>query len=468
MSNLLLITDVARLRKIFGRLAEDKSIRLRVVNNLENGGEELAIEKPDVVFVQTHLSGLSADILLMHLKKQLGRKRSKFILLAAPGQANDTIRKSFQGWLDTSVDDNQMLADLYQLLDTLQNRPKRSPDTPSEPEPSPTAPENDPPRDSAPPSLANVFESPLEEQGITYGPRKRLQVYSEFNSSFDNAVSNTPEPEALEPSISASPRQWGSKEIVEKDSGSSPSRTGTVLIWLSVVVMVIAVAVVTYMQHQPVPEVKAPVTKPFPIVTAKPILRSFSSLSSARKPAPPVAIPLPPTPTPPPPAPRPATPAPRPATPAPRQVKVRDTEKEVLSAVVEKQGVKKHSPPAAAKVRPTVLPPFIPRYSRDKKYSAANPGWERYNGKIREFKVLYEKDTIKAIQIIDRRGQGISDSFLRYALQQVTPKPSFVLESSEKKEGYEIQRGHIASGIKATYYRDETTGRLQALALTWQ
>ena len=37
MSNLLLITDVARLRKIFGRLAEDKSIRLRVVNNLENG-----------------------------------------------------------------------------------------------------------------------------------------------------------------------------------------------------------------------------------------------------------------------------------------------------------------------------------------------------------------------------------------------------------------------------------------------
>ena len=97
MSNLLLITDVARLRKIFSRLTEDRNIRLRVVNNLEKGGEEIAIEKPDVVFVQTHLSGLSADILIMHLKKQLGRKRSRFVLLASPGQVTDAILKPYRG-----------------------------------------------------------------------------------------------------------------------------------------------------------------------------------------------------------------------------------------------------------------------------------------------------------------------------------------------------------------------------------
>ncbi|MDD2856127.1 MAG: hypothetical protein PHU01_11410, partial [Desulfuromonadaceae bacterium] len=65
MSNLLLITDIARLRKIFSRLTDDRSIRLRIVNNLEKGGEEIALAKPAIVFVQTHLSGLSADILLM-------------------------------------------------------------------------------------------------------------------------------------------------------------------------------------------------------------------------------------------------------------------------------------------------------------------------------------------------------------------------------------------------------------------
>ncbi len=462
MSNLLLITDVARLRKIFGRLAEDKSIRLRVVNNLENGAEELAIEKPDVVFVQTHLSGLSADILLMHLKKQLGRKRSKFVLLAAPGQANEAVRKSFQGWLDTSVGDSQMLADLYRLLDTLQNKPKKALDMPTEPEPavSPVTKTTPPHREENLPARRD-FEAPLEEQGITYGPRKRLQVYSEFNSSFDSAVSNTPEPEALEPDVPTSARDWGAIEPGEKDSGRSPSRTGTILIGLSVVAMIIAAGVATYMQHQPAPEAKTPVVKPLSVVTVKPIQRPLSSLSSARKPAvatvtPAVQAQVPP----------PAVAATPP--PVPQQVKERETEKEVLSAVVEKQGVKKTAAPAVAKGRPTTLPPFIPRYGRDKKYTATNPGWERYTGKIREFKVLYEKDTVKAIQIIDRRGLGISDSFLRYALLQVTPKPLFVVESSEKKEGYDIQRGHISQGIKAIYYRDETTGKLMALALTWQ
>jgi len=134
VSNLLLITDVARLRKIFSRLTEDKNIRLRIVNNLEKGGEELVLEKPDVVFVQTHLSGLSADILLMHLKKQLGRKRSRFVLLASPGQTSETILKPYQGWLDTSKEDALLLTELQHLLAKLLNKPKKSEESaPAEP-----------------------------------------------------------------------------------------------------------------------------------------------------------------------------------------------------------------------------------------------------------------------------------------------------------------------------------------------
>ncbi|NTW99797.1 MAG: hypothetical protein HGB35_07715, partial [Geobacteraceae bacterium] len=223
MSNLLLITDVARLRKIFGRLTEDKNIRLRVVNNLEKGGEEIAIEKPDVVFVQTHLSGLSPDILLMHLKKQLGRKRSRFVLLASAGQTNDTVLKPYQGWLDTSAEDSQLLSDLQNLLASLLSKPKKGEESAS-PEPvaasgfnphpvstaessallgTPPTPEAVPPPQAdselqlpvATP--ATPTEPSLEEQGLTYAPRQRLQVYSEFTSSFDQAVSSTPEPETL-------------------------------------------------------------------------------------------------------------------------------------------------------------------------------------------------------------------------------------------------------------------------------
>ena len=132
MNNLLLITDVARLRTIFGRLTDDMNIRLRIVNDLEKGGEEIAIEKPDVVFVQTHLSGLSADILLMHLKKQLGRKRARFVLLAAPGQTNDAILKLYHGWLNTSDEDDQLLTELEQLLELLLSKPKLGEDSFSE------------------------------------------------------------------------------------------------------------------------------------------------------------------------------------------------------------------------------------------------------------------------------------------------------------------------------------------------
>ena len=97
LNNLLLITDVAHLRNIVSGLTNDKTIRLRIANSLEKGAEEIAAEKPDVVFVQTYLSGLSADILIMHLKKQLGRKRTRFVLLASPSQVNETILAPYKG-----------------------------------------------------------------------------------------------------------------------------------------------------------------------------------------------------------------------------------------------------------------------------------------------------------------------------------------------------------------------------------
>jgi flagellar FliL protein len=62
--------------------------------------------------------------------------------------------------------------------------------------------------------------------------------------------------------------------------------------------------------------------------------------------------------------------------------------------------------------RPVTLPDFIPRYGLDKNYGTANPGWDRYKGQVTEFKVFRENGAIKAIQIIDRGGQGVPESFM--------------------------------------------------------
>lgn len=474
MSNLLLITDVARLRKIFGRLTDDKNIRLRVVNNLEKGGEEIAIEKPDVVFVQTHLSGLSADILLMHLKKQLGRKRSRFVLLASPGQVSETILKPYQGWLDTSAEDSQLLHDLQQLLASLLDKSRKGvePAAPEpvatevpKPQPVSTAESSallgTPPETEATPhhqvdsalqfqvaAPATTGEPSLEEQGITYAPRQRLKVYSEFNSSFDHAVSSTSEPETLEQATPSIEHDWHAESIDTAEVKPVRSKRGTFLLWLAPVV--IAVVVITYLQQQRSAVLPAP-------KTAK------TAPAADVIPAPQVPLPAAPA----------AGPAKIPAAagtalPSVPQEQDRMSDKAVLNAIAENRVPKSQAPTASSAARPTTLPDFIPRYGYDKQYSASNPGWERYKGQVTEFKVFREGQAIKAIQVIDRGGQGVPESFMKGVLRQVAKNPAFNTDSSEKKEGYEIQRGSIAENIKVVYYRDEKGGKLRAFVLTWQ
>jgi len=478
VSNLLLITDVARLRKIFGRLTEDKNIRLRVVNNLEKGGEEIAIEKPDVVFVQTHLSGLSAEILLMHLKKQLGRKRSRFVLLASPGQTNDTILKQYQGWLDTSAEDSTLFSDLQQLIVTLLSKPKKgeeptapeqvsASDTKSQPVSSPEssalldypAASEEPPQQHVttelqfPVSASPATEPSLEEQGITYAPRQRLKVYSEFNSSFDSAVSSTPEPETLEQATPVEAHDWNAENIDTIETKPARSKRGSFLLWLAPVI--VAVVVITYFQQRrATPKAEQASVKATPTAVAKPAAPVSPPNASAPVPAKAPAVATP------------ASPA-TPATAAP-QDQDRMSDKAVLKAIAENRGPKSPTPAASSGTRPTSLPDFIPRYGFDKQFSAANPGWERYKGQVTEFKVLREAQAIKAIQVIDRGGNGVPESFMKGVLRQVTKKPSLDIDSSEKKEGYEIQRGRISDNIKVVYYRDENGGKLRAFVLTWQ
>lgn len=469
VSNLLLITDMARLRKIFGRLTEDKNIRLRVVNNLEKGGEEIAIEKPDVVFVQTHLSGLSPDILIMHLKKQLGRKRSRFVLLAAPGQTNDAVLKPYQGWLDISADDGQLLSKLQHLLVAFMSKPKKIGDAPpaepaaaadfkpqqagsadfsAQPDHRPLSGEalplqvvTEPPLQLAAPAAA---EPSLEEQGITYSPRQRLTVYSEFNSSFDNAVSSTPEPETLDQAAPSPVHDWSSESIDSAETRPVRSKRGTFLLWLAPVV--IAVVVITFLQQQKqAPKPEPATAKPAPAVVAAPTAKT-------PPPKPPVTDPV-------------KVPAVPPASP---QELDKLSDKAVLSAIAENRGAKSPPPKASSGTRPESLPDFIPRYGFDKLYGAANPGWERYKGQVTEFKVLREAKSIKAIQVIDRGGNGVPESFMKAVLHQVTKKPVLSIDSTEKKDGYEIQRGRIGENIKVVYYRDESGGKLRAFVLTWQ
>jgi hypothetical protein len=467
VSNLLLITDMARLNRIFERLADDGAFTLRVVNNLERGGEEITIQKPDVVFVQTHLSGFSADILLKHLKKQLGRKRSRFVLLATPQEVNDDILTPYHDWLDISYKDSELLSAIQNLLTSPISKNK-TPDAQIQPEEitvsssvsaepatineasAPLSPQ--PAADAIPAVSVNLSqtlpavatEASLEDQGIIYPRLARLSVYSEFNSSFDNAVNSTPEPESLAKASPAPDHKWNTELIDTIETVSPRTKRATFLLWLAPVV--VAVVVVTFLQKngtvsKPVAVVATPVVSPAtPSKTADISIPATFQRSESSKP------PLPVKPD--------------------QDSKM--TDRAVITAIAENRGPKVNVPTSAPSARPSALPDFIPRSGFDKQYGIANPGWERYKGRVTEFKVLREAEKIKAIQVIDRGGEGVPESFMKGVLRQVEKKPVFKAETTEKKEGYEIQRGRVSNNIRVVYYRDENGGTLRAFVMSWQ
>ena len=450
MNNLLLITDVARLRTIFGRLTDDMNIRLRIVNDLEKGGEEIAIEKPDVVFVQTHLSGLSADILLMHLKKQLGRKRARFVLLAAPGQTNDAILKLYHGWLNTSEDDDQLLAELEQLLEILLSKPKIGDDAYSDDLQQPVS-----------STESSAFLNPdasLEEQGLTYAPRQRLKISSEFSNSFDTAVDSTPEPASLEQATPPVSQDWHGDSIDTAETKPTRSKKGMFLLWL--IPVVIIVVAITYFQQKSPSKTAPAVVKAEPMAGEKP-----AAIPPAAQ-NPPAAASVPP-------GPGVSGPTKEPAAKGVPLTVISEQDRLADKAMLDALAGKKDPPPpppVVISIAPelTTLPRFIPAYGLDKNYSIAHPGWDLYVGNVTEFKVLREAQKIKAIQVIDRGWRGLTDPFLKRAFGQLVKNPSFSVYTSEKKEGYKIQRGRMADNVKAVYYREEKSGLLRAFALTWQ
>ena len=126
LTDLLLITNVPRLRKVFSRIADELAIQLRVADCLEKGCEALAAKKPDMVFVETAISALSGDLLLMHLKKQLGRRRSCFVLLGSADSITPGILKLCHGHIDTSQKDNSLLDSIREFVGDISRKGKNT------------------------------------------------------------------------------------------------------------------------------------------------------------------------------------------------------------------------------------------------------------------------------------------------------------------------------------------------------
>jgi hypothetical protein len=398
-------------------------------------------------------------------------------LLATPEQTSDTLLHSYQGWLDTSLNNELLLTKIVGLLSSItsgkshenlqhgtideESRDSRFPavdhhNAPSSPSDASQSSDHHSPGtgNSDPVVRPSSDELIAADLGIGYPSRKRTPVYSEFNSSFDNAVSATPAAEAVSLALPTVDEITVSGRDILYHPRQKRSRLYSFLLWLIPVVLV--VIVVTYLQErqspQSIPE-KISDGKPGeptkstlkPLSSVKAAYRQLSSANSAQMAA---------------------------------RLPVRSSSRTIAAPAQQvipptpsqsaNQKIPSPPTPDANADRLTKLPDFIPQAMVDKSYGATHTNWERFVSSDVEYRVYREKNFIKAIQIIARGGINLSRDFVEGVSRQIAANPVFTSDSSLREKGFKVERGHLTGNINMVNYRDETSGGLKALVITWR
>lgn len=427
------ITDIPRMTAFFERLVQQYP-DLVVVNEIHRGIEELESRKPDVVLIQNHLSGLSADILHKHLKSRLGQHKARFGLISTSATLDVATSAQFETILDPALDDTELELALERILHR-QPPPKAEESFPlhqpvlksGAPEQEPTLPGLLPeppaatlplrPQQLPPPDATVAAETDRDQSAppLTYEMPRRpgLSIISDFSKQLDTRSDAIKQEPALfsdrEDELHIRDLHHEPHLISDIDEPLPWYRKPSVLLISGTLVVVVAVSL---FQH-----------------------RSSSRTAPIEKPA---AAPK-----------TPAATVPAAATTATPQPELK--------------------PPLAShgNGRPRSLPAFIPKEGLDPGYGKDNPGWESYRGQTNEYRVFRGKEgTIKAIQVIDRSGAGIQESFYTSTLKELAGATVMRPTSSEIKEGYEIRRGDLA-GLQLVQYRDAQGGRMRGFVITW-
>jgi len=134
--------------------------------------------------------------------------------------------------------------------------------------------------------------------------------------------------------------------------------------------------------------------------------------------------------------------------------------------VTPAQAVQKQlSTPRVTASSGSVLPSFIPAAGVDKSFSARKPGWERYVDTHAEYRIFRTGERIKAIQVLDVKHQGLSQSLLKKVLGEVAGTPEYRESGLERKQGYQVVRGTIGSKAEVVLYRKNATLRAFVVSL---
>jgi hypothetical protein len=122
-------------------------------------------------------------------------------------------------------------------------------------------------------------------------------------------------------------------------------------------------------------------------------------------------------------------------------------------------------PPVVSLLRDT-LPSFIPKEGLDSTYGVTKPGWDRYLSPRREYLVFREKGVIRVLQVIALEKGAIDDAFLTSLLREFCGSATCVIKSRSERGGYIVEQGQTATRAEVVFYKKKGTGETRGIVIS--
>lgn len=407
MVNIVLLTNQERLLRLFNSSGVQQAGKVRVASAIHEVLSLVSAQGQNLVFIQERLGEMSGELLAYRIGAELKGKKVRIVLFGDPETLPLSGRKPFQAVLDPSLSDNELTTAILDILSTTAAgaRKKKVPVKNKLPqqavEKKPDEPE--------PPVLTESIADVVKIQGSApypvqdFSPQDVTPVSAEPKMSFQAKLES-----ALNEANGASDVPRREMPLLPPDPFAGPLR-------------------VTWGK----PTLLDRIRQPKLLLILGVVCACFLALIVMY---------------------------------FVYQQKSGGTA-DVPGASSSKPGAEGQVASPAFQNLPGALPAFLPRQAADSAYSKANPGWERYQGPLTEFRIFREKGLIRALQIIDRSGQGISPALLSTVLTEMAGDRQYVVETTEQKGTYVVEKGSVLSGDRIIVYRKEPERSVKAFVL---
>ena len=423
--NILLIANQQRLQHLVAEAASLPGVTLRMATTLADLPADISSAPPELLLLQNRLSGLSAEILSRHIKKQLSEpeKTTLVVLTESAGDAPEEIT------IETAVTDEELLAAVAALIAKGREENNALPEIPVDQ-----------------PVVAVSLEGPAPvadadlEAGCSVVTDSHPADASDVVSLGNVAAVGTAATKA--PVTAHTPPLKFQEELDSLTGGGiAPDQPGASADlrrpatgrgkWRWPIICSVAIAVATFIFLSTRVPPPAPVAQPgasppetaekVPAGKREGIVPPDAAGNTKTAPAPGENV----------------SPAPPP------------------------------SPDREKSIRRTELPRFIPPQSRVPEGNT-KPGWEKYVTASFEFRVFRQDREIKALQAIDLTGEGMSRSFFTRAILEMSGARDYRLLSKEIKGEYLVKKGSLAANAGVILYKKKDDTQLKAFVIHYQ